>query len=472
MSRTTARVSLRGRVFAATAVEQATAWWRGLSLPKPEAIRTLLSRRETLLLAALFGMALLVRLVWISQIDPAPEGFQAGDPWFYHESARNLLGGRGYIGLFDGEPTAKWAPGYTVTLAALYAVVGESATAAKVLNALLGSATALFVVGLGWWAFNRQVGFVAGFIFALFPNQIFFSTLVMSETLFLFLLTGLLLLLALWTKPERGVHWYQAAALGVIIGATSYVRGELILFPLVLGVVWLAATRQPARTLALTGLAMAMVLLTILPWTVRNAVELDYPVLISTGSGENLLAGHWAGADGTGSFIPGAEVQEKYQDLEGAELEIAAYQESIRRAASYAVRHPLQEVKLTLNKLYAFYRDDSSGILWIQRKTFIPENRAQMLEVAANGYYFAVLGLAMIAVPLWFRLRDPRSLLLIGVVVYFSFVFGVVFVAEVRHHFPVIPVLSISAAVACVRIWEAGRAQRALAHSPPLGGGG
>jgi 4-amino-4-deoxy-L-arabinose transferase-like glycosyltransferase len=306
---------------------------------------------------------------------------------------------------------------------------------------------------------------VAGLALAFFPNQIYFSTLLMSETLFVFLVVGLLLLTVLWTRRGTAVSWYQAALLGAFIGLATYVRGEALLLPLLLTAVWLVVARPRWRALALGGLALAVTGLMIMPWVVRNAREVGHPVVMSTGSGRNLFAGHWEGADGGGSTPEAmARMVEGYEHLDRPEQDVAVYKASFKQAFDFAIHHPLKELTLVGQKLYNLYREDADGIRLVQStRPEAVELHEERFTVIANGYYFVAVGLALLSAPVWFSLRDPRRLMLIGAILYFSFVFGVIFIGEPRHHFPVIPVVSLLAAAACVRIWEAGRRGRPVA---------
>jgi len=261
------------------------------------------------------------------------------------------------------------------------------------------------------------------------------------------------------------LSWQRAAAIGAFIGVITYVRGETIFLALPLVVVWAAASRSFLSGLRYGAIAVAATGLVILPWVVRNWVDMGYPILMSTGSGENLIAGHWPGADGKGSFIPILEVDYKYEGVPFPENETLVYKEETRRAISFALHNPGTELKLIPQKLYEFYRADSKVMLWIQKGTldapaFSSAAEARW-EALANVYYWIALAAAVVGAPLWFSLRDPRKLLLLMVVAYYSFLFGFVFIGEQRFHSALIPLLCVFAAVSLVALAE--RVRRRLA---------
>jgi hypothetical protein len=204
--------------------------------------------------------------------------------------------------------------------------------------------------------------------------------------------------------------------------------------------------------------ALAATALVILPWVVRNWIEMGYPILMSTGSGENLIAGHWSGADGKGSFVPIIEVDQMYAGVPFPKNETLVYKEQTRRAISFAVHNPAKELKLIPQKLYEFYRGDAKVMLWIQKGTL--DNPAfssaaqSRWETLANVYYLVILGIAVAGTPFWLSLRDPRQLLLLMIVAYYSVLFGFVFIGEQRFHSSLIPLLSLFAAVSLVAAVE------------------
>ncbi|MGD0765816.1 MAG: hypothetical protein ABR978_05870, partial [Dehalococcoidia bacterium] len=201
--------------------------------------------------------------------------------------------------------------------------------------------------------------------------------------------------------------------------------------------------------------------------TVRNWITLGYPVAISTGSADNLLAGHWDGANGVGSFTPGLEVSAGYADLPNPEREIAVYKAETRRAVSFMLHNPRRELDLIGQKLFHFYREDSGALVWIQTNpASLSATAATHLRDAANSYYLAAGIAGLLGLPLWFSLRDPRKLLLSLVLLYYSVLFGFVFIGEQRFHSALIPIFAILAAVSFV--WLGTEFRRRLSPEPAV----
>jgi 4-amino-4-deoxy-L-arabinose transferase-like glycosyltransferase len=413
------------------------------------------SRIELMLLAIVLAVAFVLRLAWIAIANPQPDKFVAGDPFFYNTFAQAIAAGAGFVSL-HGDATAQWPPGYPAILAVIFKLFGQKIILAKLLNVLLGTATCLLAYLIGKRVWNRNVGLVAAGVLALFPGQVFLPTLIMSEVPATFLVALFVCLVALFAIES--MSWQKAAAVGVFIGVMSFVRGETIFLALPLIVVWAIASRSWLKGLRYGGVALVTTGLVITPWVVRNWVSMGYPILMSTGSGENLIAGHWPGADGKGSFVPILDVDYKYQNVPFPKAETLIYREETRRAISFALHNPRTELTLIPQKLWEFYRSDSKVLLWIQKGTLdnpaFTASEQSRWEGLANVYYWIALAVALVGAPLWASWRDPRKLLLAMIVLYYSFLFGFVFIGEQRFHSALIPLISVFAAVSLVAVWE------------------
>ena len=428
--------------------------------------------RGKLALVALFLLALALRLAWIAYVDPSPRDGRFDDSLWYDSSAQTIADGRGYI-FFDGAPTAAWPVGYPAFLAAIYRVTDDSVLSAKVANAFLGALTVLGVYALGALVLGPRAGWAAALVLTFFPNQVLFSTLVMSEVLSAFLLLLVLLAVVHLTLDRERARWWGVAVVGLLIGLAALVRGEFLLFFLVPVLPWRLVLGSWRRALSYTGVAFLAMTLVLTPWTVRNAVRLGYPVVVSTGAMVNFLAGHWSGADGAATFGAERPILEQYKDLPNPEHEVAVYRAEIRKAVAWAVRHPWEEITLVPRKLYYLYRGDSSAVQWIEARPVMGQEQVNWWTTASNGYYYIVGGWVLLSLPAWWSLRDPRRLLLMLTVLYFSLIFGVVFVGDLRYHFALVPAAVVLASPALVVVWEHMRRREELpveeAGRPPPG---
>lgn len=402
-------------------------------------------------LAFAFLLALALRLVWIAYADTEPT-FE-DDTGRYDFWGQRFADGKDMVNYVSGEPTAFGAPGYPLALGGLYFVVGHSVLAAQVLNAFLGAATAILVCALGLRVASRPAAFLAALLVAAFPSQVFFSSLLMTEMLYTALLV-LALLLVVWEADAGRQRWPLLVLLGLVLGYGALVRGEALLLPLAFLVYWAAVHRgwRPAlRKTVVVGVVMAAV---IAPWTARNAVQMGAPLLLTSHGGVTLWVGHHEGADGRFQFAD--ELVSRYPDLTTTEREVRINNDGFRESVEFALNHPLKEVELFGRKLFWMFWQDEEAIRWNEAHGThpLPDRTVRRALLAlSDAYYFAVLGLFVIGLALWFSWRYPARLLLVLTLAYWTLA-HVVFIGDARYHFPIMVLVAIVAAVPLAAAWQ------------------
>jgi hypothetical protein len=167
----------------------------------------------------------------------------------------------------------------------------------------------------------------AGFA-AVYPNLWLHDTIVMSESLYVLSLAGVLLAgVAMWEGPTRA----RAVLLGLAVGLAALTRGEaLALLPLLVLPAVLRRrrpssepdpARRPRRDQAvLLMVALASAASVMLPWSIWNSARFGQPVLISITSEEVFAAancpqtyagerfGYWS-LDCLAGALPGNEAE-------------------------------------------------------------------------------------------------------------------------------------------------------------------
>lgn len=220
-----------------------------------------------------------------------------GDPrFFYYWPATQVAQGRGFLDVLTVQfgqpvPSASHPPGFITLLAGFYEVGFQSPQSMRYLLCIMSAATVVVIGVLVARLIGKRAGLIAAFIAAIYPNIWISSTLVMSETLFLFgTALGLLGIYAFHERPR----WQSAAvaSLGLTLAASS--RPEvLVLFAIV--IVPLIFSRRRALAIAkrfrLLVLVAVIPLLVFAPWFVYNLNRFDHPVLVSTGFGQTMLTG-------------------------------------------------------------------------------------------------------------------------------------------------------------------------------------
>ena len=164
---------------------------------------------------------------------------------------------------------------------------GHGAVLMRLTMVAIGCGTIVLVGLLGRKVGGAGVGLLAAGLAAVDPNLWMNDGLLMSESIATALVTALVL--AVFTTLDGGPTPRRAILLGLLAGAITLARGELVILAaaLVLGALVSAASRW--RLLATAAMTMMLVMA---PWVTFNLVRFEEPTTISTNLGLALRAGN------------------------------------------------------------------------------------------------------------------------------------------------------------------------------------
>jgi 4-amino-4-deoxy-L-arabinose transferase-like glycosyltransferase len=421
---------------------------------------------------ALVAGALGLRLAYV---DATPGYTLRHDARDYDVHARSIAEGHGFSKtLAHGRPTAFRPPGYPYFLGGVYKVFGVERAAnprrlhvARVAQAFVGTAIVALVGILAAQLWGWGLGLLALALSAVYIPLITVGGAVMSEPLFdAFMLAALVAALA----HRRSPHRYRWALLAGVLGGLAILtraNALILLFPLV----WAVWDGRPWRTRAALGpplVLVAIALITVTPWTIRNAVELHAFVPVSTQLG-SALAGTYNDAVRADTQNPAAWQGLKhipdYADLfnrVGTTPEPVLERELRRAALHYIADHPLFVAKVGW---------------WNTRRMLElagrPRSRATAATITINHKwadrgivcFWIVAGLALAGVATRRARRAPPFVWAVPVLMFLSVVFLVV--ETPRYRTPIDPFLVLLAAAALAAAWQRVRATRLRTERPP-----
>jgi len=392
-----------------------------------------------LLLPIIFAAAVLVRLISSAEF-VVPDRFP--DSADYVKIAGNVLAGRGPM--LNDHTVANRGPGYSYMLAAVFAA-GGGFGAVTAVQAVLGGLTCAAIFLIGRRLFSDAAGLWAAAFVALDPILAYFSGLLLSETLFGFLLAAGLLCL-LYTEGGR-IAW--AGACGALLGLASLVRPSL--FPMIppLCVAWLLLRWKKPHSLRTAVIVGAVAVAVMLPWAERNHRLTGRFVFTTLSSGASLYEGTWPGADG-GPGLDRIERESGWPAGISGKSE-AEKNDILRRSAIRCIMDdPLRIIAMVPGKLWRF---------WNIVPNFGEYRRAGYMAISA--LYMVPFVACMAAGLLIERNRIRAAGLLLLPALYFS-VLHSIFVGSVRYRAPVMPLLAVFAgvAVAAAAGWLARRTGR------------
>ena len=399
-------------------------------------------------LVGILVVALVLRVVWVFAVQPDPRDGRFDDSVWYHNSARLLADGHGYVNYGELTPTALWAPGYPLTLAGLFLLPGDDVAAARVLNlaAGLGMIAGIYFLGSRLW--DRRAGLFAAGIMALFPSHIYFSSLVMTEVFFTAGAVGVLCLAFAWTLRDDVPPW-RVAVLGVATALLAMVRPEGSMFAVMIVATWVAYHRSLRRVAMFAGLLALGMALVYVPWTVRNIIQIDAPVVSTNGLGPVLIQGHNADAGGRPDLFTVVRFGQQYEYLPLPEREVRINTEATKESIDYALHHIPRELSLVPHRLAWFFRGDDTVVFWVNHgepSEFSAKWEDRWMGLA-NVYYYIVAGMMVLGLPFWLRRMDRRHVLIWAPFAVYTAMWAFLFVGEARYHFPLLPIFALLAGI-------------------------
>ncbi len=260
------------------------------------------SRRTVKWALIVFAVALVLRLVFIAEFRESPlYATPIMDMEYHHAWASAIAAQTEFV---DG-PFFR-APLYPIFLGAVYFVLGDDPMIIRIIQAMMGSLSALLVFLIGLRVFNFKTGLVAGLALAAYGPLIFYDGQLLVPTLAILLnLLAFLSLIRAWKSPTA----FHFALGGLFLGLSAIARPTVLLFALAvfLWMLWRHFKgRSPATTFGHVVVYGAAVLIPILPVTVHNLAESGEFTLIGTYGGLNAYIGNNPSSDGVSAKLPGA----------------------------------------------------------------------------------------------------------------------------------------------------------------------
>lgn len=430
--------------------------------------------------------AFVLRAAWVlvyGRVAPA------ADMTFYSSAAVNLAAGHGFIEPF-GTPTASWPPGFPFLMSLAFRAFGDHLKLVFVVNVLLGTATAVLLYLVGLRLFGRAGARLAGATFVVLPGTIFLTGLFLSETTFIFALVGFLAL-ALYLPDRR----WTPAALGLVIGLTALTRGEGVLMAVIPLAMWWGLPR--GAWLRRAALLLGVMVLTVAPWTIRNAIVMDAFIPVASNASETLWSGHNPTANGGPTYAPATLLPRRQRDVEtlkqlakdpaavarlersappsrgGEKTEVESARALRHQAVEWAVHNPLKELGLIPRKLLAL----NGGVTrlfdaWINAPGDRELGTSSLIVFTILGdglsYFLLFVTLASLA------LLGPRRLwrsspAMRGILAYLSaclVVYGFVYFGQQRYRVPMEPLMVLVATPLLLAVWTQRASLRSAAPSP------
>nr|MCS5574241.1 glycosyltransferase family 39 protein [Pseudomonadales bacterium] len=193
------------------------------------------------------------------------------------------------LGQQTATPTAFRPPLYPLLLAATMIYEKITPLQVGVLHLLLGLLTILLVYQLARQYRLPRAAPLAALLVAIDPILLYQSTRIMTETLATLLAVATLYCLSHLNQQRR---WTTALGSGCVLGLSILCRPTFLVWLLLCLVVLVALEPKWRQRWQLGGALLAGAVLVITPWTIRNMMQFNRPIALTTHGGYTLLLGN------------------------------------------------------------------------------------------------------------------------------------------------------------------------------------
>lgn len=395
-----------------------------------EYFKIFLKENKILLSILAISFLLSISYSFYYQIQPAV------DARAYDNIAFNIAGGFGYKEVATADVAhdfsiARVGPLYEYFLAGIYAVFGHSYPAVWIFQAILHAATALLIYLAGLKIFfrsdrRRNASLIAAAIFGFYPDLIEISAMLMTETLYLFLLS---LMLYVFFSLFHKKSIINVFGLGLFSGLAVLARPP-VLFCLPVVIFYLYKEKMFKEIL----LFLIIISAVFIPWTARNYLAYGEIMPFGVAGQYNFWIGNHVGSIGEQEASEDSFVyisNHPIKELGG---------ESMRQFKSFVFNYPAEFLKITLLRINKYFSIIRPMGFW-----FYSSGLEQAIFVASSAMYsifLFIIGLAGAAK--LFKEKNIPGLYLLAFAMITPLILFIT-VVESRYRFQIYPLLALFA---------------------------
>lgn len=402
-------------------------------------IKNSLIKNKILFLILFFSFAISVAYSFHFKIQPMV------DARSYDVIAINIVNGQGYredldIDVAYDTAIARIGPLYEYFLAGIYKIFGHHYEAVWLIQAALHALTAYLIYLICLLIFRetekrQQIALIAAAIIGFYPDLIEISSMLMTETFYLFLVCLMLYIFFYYFDKYK---FWSAMALGAVSGLAVLARPPVLFF---IPVILFCFFKKSKILLGLVFLAVLLLVFT--PWTVRNYKIYDRFMPFGTGGNFNFEIGNYHGA--TGEQEPSLEQYE----FRSTHTMVESAGQSIKQFKSFIWNYPAEFLKLTLLRINKYFSVTRPMGFWFYQKGI-----GQLLFIFSSAFASVILfvfGLGGFIQSL--KQRNPQLSYLLVFTIFTPLILFIT-VVETRYRFQIYPLLAVLAGFFAVDWWQ------------------
>ncbi|MBM2827221.1 MAG: glycosyl transferase family 39, partial [Dehalococcoidia bacterium] len=380
---------------------------------------------------ALFGVIATVSVSLVLFLKETPLRYDAVG---YNRLAISIKDDLRYSYDESSPPTAYYPPLYPAFVALIYKLVGEQYKAIYLAQAILHGLTAAGVFYIARaLSLSSFLAAMAALLTGFYPGLIGATRFVIVEPLHTFLIiSGVLVSTLVLKRPSL----FLAALAGFMWGLSALCKPVTFGVPFAIVALFLVpGKKEQGSLLAHSLMLLLFFVLTLAPWTIRNLLLFDRPVLVSTNTGVNFYLGTLRPLTFDANDIRVRPVIEEAKTKGFNEAETDGL--FAQKAIDNIVADPTAFLKRVMENSVMLW---AMPVVWQGYAKDAPFLTKPSFTVDSYGLHKGLVLLGLFGLSMAAIIRDAKFLVIAIPILWFTVVYSVTFV-QTRFNLPGMPLL-------------------------------
>ncbi|MDQ2084945.1 glycosyltransferase family 39 protein [Herbivorax sp. ANBcel31] len=411
-----------------------------------------------ILIFSLILLTFVTRLIWINVVNVVP----VSDFGNYHSVASKLVNGN-----LDGNNYISFFPhviGYPAVLSMVYRIFGAEVIVAQLLNIVLSCGTVFLIYLIGKRIVGERCGFIAALLWALWPSQIFYNSLVATEHLFTFI--NLICILIFYYIYENNKNYYKSAILFILLGVLCAILNAIrplgLLMIIAMGIFYFVFAKNTKIESVKDNLVRVVIFIFLPIFFFITSNFLNFLIVNTLGQdiakspmGFSIFVGSNIEYNGVWNYEDSNVFNKLMKDKEKSPQEVQ--DELLRKGIARFKYQSFQNVNLLIRKHKVMWSSDDDVLKYINSgldKEKISSidfiKNYNRLNFLCNIYYYIMLVLVGISAFIVIKKKNNYEIIFLYIII--SGIIALHMITEVagRYHFPAISIFAIIASYSLI----------------------
>lgn len=393
-------------------------------------------------------IAVTIRAVYVFKYDPgiiyAPDGNS------YISLADNLISGKGFINSTGG--FAVLPPIFSLWVALLFSLFGKSIVAIRLSNIFFSIITIIFIfLSTKEITKDKLSSYFVLLVSAIYPGYIVWSGYEITDAMFAMFVSAIMYLSLLLIKDKINIK--KIALLGLLIGLANLIRGNLIIYPVLVSFA-LFIKRDFKKGLITATILIACSMVPLMIWGARNYYKFGEFIPIASHGATALYYGNnpKSFSDKFHTSISEDKESDFIESVNALDSK-EANKKIQERVIQYIIENPKTFIKNTVERFFLYLKP-----VYIN-SAFSYFLKSKSLLIDKIIYYSFIIGSAVLSyIAVVYKKYIRETLILFALFFSISASYSVTAVVpSARYRLPIMGVEIIVAVVGIRELWNIGK---------------